>query len=68
MLRFLNLPPTGHLVISPSQDPSSPALPNKYLSARGDQWCITDGKLNVNHLGFGVTPEINVHTLGLLVH
>ena len=61
LLHFLNLSPTGHLLTSPSQDPPSPALPNKYFSALGDQWCITDGKLNVNHLGFGA-PQKSMFT------
>lgn len=51
----------------PPADRSWPriAVPSKYFSALGDQWYIIDGKLDVNHSGFPVTPEINVHTLGL---
>lgn len=37
----------GHL--PPGWGPSSPVLPGKYFSAHGDQLCITDGTLNVNH-------------------
>lgn len=57
MLHFLHLSPTGHLLTSSGQSPSSAALPSKYFSAHGDQWHITDGKWNVNHLGFAVTPR-----------
>lgn len=53
------------LLAGPGQGPSSTAVPSKYFSTLGDQWCIIDGKLDVNHPGFPVTPEINVHTLGL---